>query len=235
MFYLQIELQPRQQDIIKKILEHGDRFATYMVLKRNQIDYDIKENHKAKTLLKITPDELYKIALFNRKTNKNRRGFKIWVDKQRLLNQHYLHNGGHLTMEKLLDYNDKTINLSREKKNSFIKKILFPIHPLSNRDIENYLKLLDIKGYVKPRDKLQRKYIVPNSCLVINLDNSNGKGTHWVCLVKPRDKQERDLLYYDSYGIEYMPEEVIKLGFKNIITNDETHQFVGKNSVLCGY
>ena len=46
---------------------------------------------------------------------------------------------------------------------------------------------------------------------VINLDDKKGKGTHWFSLFI--DKNE--IVYFDSFGIEYIPQEVLSKIKKN--------------------
>ena len=41
------------------------------------------------------------------------------------------------------------------------------------------------------------------------------------------------MLYYDSFGIEYPPEEILNLGIKNILCNDSQNQDL--DSIKCGY
>ena len=49
---------------------------------------------------------------------------------------------------------------------------------------------------------------------VINLDDKNSKGTHWVSLFIDRNTA----LYFDSFGIKYIPQEVLnKIKDKSII------------------
>jgi len=109
--------------------------------------------------------------------------------------------------------------------------ILFPIHPLSNIDIEQVLDIYKVKGKVIARDEIPNKIPI-NSCLVINLDDSSGGGTHWVCLCN--SKKSKRILYYDSFGIEYPPEEILQMKTKKgIVANDSQHQDI--NSILCGY
>ena len=51
---------------------------------------------------------------------------------------------------------------------------------------------------------------------VINLDDKNSKGTHWVSLFIDRNTA----LYFDSFGIKYIPQEVLnKIKDKSIIHN----------------
>ena len=56
---------------------------------------------------------------------------------------------------------------------------------------------------------------------VINLDDKNSKGTHWVSLFIDRNL----VLYFDSFGIEYIPQEVLsKIKDKSITHNIFTIQ-----------
>ena len=51
---------------------------------------------------------------------------------------------------------------------------------------------------------------------VINLDDKNSKGTNWVSLFIDRNTA----LYFDSFGIKYIPQEVLnKIKDKSIIHN----------------
>lgn len=112
-----------------------------------------------------------------------------------------------------------------------LQEILFPIHSLSNVDIEQYFKHFDIVGKVVARDKVGKK-IKSNSCIVINLDDSTGGGTHWVLLVN--SSKSKNLLYYDPFGLEYPPEEVLDMNTKKgLVANTSQHQHI--DSVLCGY
>ena len=114
-----------------------------------------------------------------------------------------------------------------------IKKILLPIHPLSNLDIEEYFRIMKIKGKVYPRDKIP-KSIKSNSCIVINLapSNSNTNGTHWVLLIN--SNKEPSILYYDSFGVEFPPERIMKMkNTKPLVANNSQNQDI--NSIKCGY
>ena len=112
-----------------------------------------------------------------------------------------------------------------------LQQILFPIHSLSNIDIEQYFKHFNIEGKVVPRDKVGKK-IKGNSCIVINLDDSSGPGTHWIVLVN--SSKSKNLLYYDPFGLEYPPEEVLHMNIKKgLVANTSQHQNI--DSILCGY
>ena len=52
-----------------------------------------------------------------------------------------------------------------------------------------------------------------HSPCIINLDDTIGQGTHWVCCVK---KNKNTLFYFDSFGMHY-PKEYKSHGKKNRI------------------
>ena len=52
--------------------------------------------------------------------------------------------------------------------------------------------------------------------IIINLDEYESIGTHWIAVYGNAE----NLTYFDSFGVEYISKEIIKLiGNKNIITN----------------
>lgn len=105
---------------------------------------------------------------------------------------------------------------------------LFPIHSLSNFDIEDYLTELNIRHIVVPKGKLPKRPPPPNAVYVINLDDT--EGTHWVALLHKKGKS--DLLYYDSYGVDYPPQRVMDYKAKILANNSQHQEF---DSILCGY
>ena len=65
---------------------------------------------------------------------------------------------------------------------------------------------------------------------VINLDDKNSKGTHWVSLFIDRNTA----LYFDSFGIKYIPQEVLnKIKDKSIIHN--IFRIQDNESIMCGF
>ena len=57
---------------------------------------------------------------------------------------------------------------------------------------------------------------------IINLDDKNGPGTHWVAYNKVNDD---DVIYFDSFGNLRPPSEIVKyLKVKNIKYNHERYQ-----------
>eukprot|EP00732_Lithocolla_globosa_P006472 Lithocolla_globosa_v1_NODE_7547_length_932_cov_58.672748.p1 type:complete len:239 gc:universal NODE_7547_length_932_cov_58.672748:3-719(+) len=107
---------------------------------------------------------------------------------------------------------------------------------LSNLDIEEMLEdLKDFKG-VFAKDSLPKdsKGHIPIGRYVINLDDSDGPGTHWTALiVRPLNQHH---LYFDSFAIG-PPDEVRKAlrtnEKKNILFS--TSQVQNINSEACGW
>ncbi|MBP1526294.1 MAG: hypothetical protein H9Q67_07375 [Spiroplasma ixodetis] len=90
------------------------------------------------------------------------------------------------------------------------------------------------------KDQLPNK-IRKNESMIINLDDSIGQGTHWVCLVK----KGKIINYFDSFGVK-PPTELLNyfalqnqkpkasyLENFNVYYNvDQNHNF---NEVICGH
>ena len=66
-----------------------------------------------------------------------------------------------------------------------------------------------------------------NESKIINLADSNDVGTHWIGMKFINNK----LFYFDSYGIEFVP-DIIKKQYDKIITN--IYRIQSNNSNECG-
>ena len=76
---------------------------------------------------------------------------------------------------------------------------LLPFHPLTNIEINEYYKNEPRFNGVYSRNNLPNK--IKKGAYVINLDEYENTGTHWVSLfVKPKYT-----VYFDSFGIEHIP------------------------------
>ena len=65
---------------------------------------------------------------------------------------------------------------------------------------------------------------------IINLDEYSDTGTHWVAL----DVNNNDVTYFDSFGVEHIPEEIKTfIDNKNIKTN--IFRIQAYDSIMCGY
>ena len=61
---------------------------------------------------------------------------------------------------------------------------------------------------------------------VINLDEYENTGTHWVALFLKTNK----IIYFDSFSIEHIPKEI-----EHVIGNKEIKAFKEYDSIMCGH
>ena len=92
-------------------------------------------------------------------------------------------------------------------------------HPLTTFEIQAYYQNEPRFNGVFSGDNLPNT--IKNGAYVINLDEYQDIGTHWVALYV----NNKTVTYFDSFGVEHIPKEIIKFiesGFpdnKNMITN----------------
>ena len=81
------------------------------------------------------------------------------------------------------------------------------------------------------RDELNNRKPTKNECLILNLDHSSNKGTHWVCMFI----KEGVPYYFDSYGFR-APSEVIDYfkGFTKFYY-DNSFKIQKYSEVICGH
>ena len=81
----------------------------------------------------------------------------------------------------------------------------FVIKPLSNFDLMDWVKKLGIKHFrgIYSRDGLP--HAIRKECGIINLDDIQGPGTHWVCY----RNLDNVIEYFDPFGL-IMPNEALK-------------------------
>ena len=110
-----------------------------------------------------------------------------------------------------------------------VKSLILPLKPLTNFDLIDAARDLKIKCFrgVYLMDTLPSK---PNKkeCGILNLDSSDGPGTHWVAWYKNGNNK----IYFDSYGIQ-PPKEIIKYLGRGI--NYNTDQIQPRGAVFCGH
>ena len=96
----------------------------------------------------------------------------------------------------------------------------------------NYAKCLHIPYFrgVYMRDKLPTS-MWKNESAIVNLDDSYGPGTHWVCYKKIQDV----VYYFDSFGNIPPPRELMKYFNKTskVFYNESREQ--PANSSICGH
>lgn len=83
----------------------------------------------------------------------------------------------------------------------------------------NWVTELRIKNFDGVFSKDTHRNVRPH-CGIINLDNSVGRGTHWVCYIESN--------YFDPFGLP-PPNDL------HFIKQYNTLQYQEKKSVLCGY
>ena len=88
------------------------------------------------------------------------------------------------------------------KKNNL--HLLLPFHPLTNIEISEYYKNESRFNGVYSRNNLPKT--VKKGAYVINLDEYENTGTHWVALFV----KTNEAIYFDSFGIEHIPKEINK-------------------------
>ena len=113
--------------------------------------------------------------------------------------------------------------------NISVGTLVLPNKPLSNIeliDAARTLKIPHFKG-VFLRDTLPKRPS-KRECGILNLDSSDGGGTHWVAWWK----DGQDKYYFDSYGLQ-PPNEMIRYLKGNILYN--TEQVQQADQVFCGH
>ena len=108
----------------------------------------------------------------------------------------------------------------RKKKTTSIN---LPNRPLTNIDLIKYAKLMKIPYFrvVFMRNSLPFDGPRANESAVLNLDDKNGPGTHWVAY----KKIGKDVKYFDSFGDLQPPRELLAyLRVKIVKYNHQRYQ-----------
>ena len=96
---------------------------------------------------------------------------------------------------------------------------------------DKYLKIKNFKGVIS-RDKIPTEVNdIPGECFIINLDDTEGPGTHLVAVKIAKDYVN----YFDSFGLQPPQELVILCYTFNKLYKYESDQLQDFSSVLCGY
>ena len=118
---------------------------------------------------------------------------------------------------------------NRAKGNGSKKKLnfLLPFHLLTNIEISEYYKNEPKFNGVYYRNNLPK--IIKKGVYVINLGEYGNTGTHWISLfVKPKY-----MVYFDSFGVEYIPKEIDK--FINNDVKSNIFRIQTYDSITSGY
>ena len=89
-----------------------------------------------------------------------------------------------------------------------------PPHPLTTFEIQEYYKNDPRFIGVYSRDNLPKT--IKNGAYVINLDEYEDVGTHWIALYV----KDNEITYFDSFGVEHVPKSKNLL---NIKTSKQTY------------
>ena len=83
-------------------------------------------------------------------------------------------------------------------------------HPLTNFEMQQYHQNEPRFNGVFSKNNLPKK--IKDGAYVINLDEYEDVGTHWIALICNRN----EIVYFDSFSVEHIP-EIIKefIGNKN--------------------
>ena len=101
-------------------------------------------------------------------------------------------------------------------------------HPLANFEIRKYYQNETRFDGVFPRNNLPKK--IKDGAYIINIDEYADVATHWISLFCNRN----DIVYFDSFGVEHVPEVIKKfVGTKIIIAN--IFRVQAHDSVMCRY
>lgn len=109
-----------------------------------------------------------------------------------------------------------------------VENVTLPYKPLTNVEIieaSANMKIPNFRG-VYLRDTLP-KSPKTNECGILNLDSSDGTGTHWTCWFKHNNQK----FYFDSYGLQ-PPNELVRYLKSPVKYSTEQLQ---KSGVWCGH
>lgn len=228
--------------IIKR-LKRGDKplTETDSVAQLHDINYALAQNLDDVRNADIRMIEKLKQIEKNKGDSK----LNIMVGKKGIETKVYLENKGLLDKNKFFDNNygslsDEDKQLLENKRNELIQKgyglnknQLKKVKPLTNTDIDFLMK--DVKTFkgVYPKDKLKSVKKFKDGSLIINLDDSDGSGTHWVAI--NIDSTKSYVEYYDSFGLNPTNEIVAFLNKYKKPIKYQDNQLQNDKSVLCGY
>ena len=100
-------------------------------------------------------------------------------------------------------------------------------YPMSNLKIDEILK--NNESYIGTFSKDNVPILKNNQSTIVNLDDSLGKGTHWISYRKIDNK----IFYFDSYGVANIP-DIIKNQYPNHKFICNIYRIQSIDSVLCG-
>ena len=136
--------------------------------------------------------------------------------------------GNLLTGKGIIRAGDGTVRAGEGSKKKKLNSLL-PFHSLTNIEIsEYYSNEFEFNG-VYSRDNLPK--ITKKGAYVINLDEYENTGTHWIALFI----KTNEFIYFDSFGIEHIPKEIDKYIGSNKKIKANIFRIQENDSIMCGY
>ena len=132
--------------------------------------------------------------------------------------------GNLLTRKGIIRAGDRILRagIGSKKKNL---NLLLPFHPLTNIEISEYCKNESRFSGAYSRNNLPNE--IKKGAYVINLDEYENTGTHWVSLFV----KTRYTVYFDSFDVEHIPKEINKFINNDIKSN--IFRIQAYDSIMC--
>lgn len=108
-----------------------------------------------------------------------------------------------------------------------------PHRALTDADLLKYAKFLKIPYFrgVYMRNAMPKKGPRKNESAIVNLDDKEGPGTHWVAY----EKKNREIIYFDSFGNLYPPQDLIQYFGDGSIIKYNHQNYQKYDTIICGH
>ena len=136
--------------------------------------------------------------------------------------------GNLLTGKGIMRAGDGIVRAGEGSKKKSLNSLL-PFHPLTNIEISEYYSNEPRFNGVYSRDNLPK--ITKKGAYVINLDEYENTGTHWIALFI----KTNEFIYFDSFGIEHIPKEINKFIGSNKKIKANIFRIQAYDSIMCRY
>ena len=109
-------------------------------------------------------------------------------------------------------------------------------HPLTNFEIMKYYENESRFNGAYSRDNLSK---IKDGAYVINLDEYSDIGNHWVALyvggASPKDVNNDNVTYFNSFGVEHVPKEIKIFIDHSLSITANIFRIQAYDSIMCGY
>lgn len=108
-----------------------------------------------------------------------------------------------------------------------------PHRALTNFDLIKYAKLMKIPRFrgVFMRNDLPKNGPLKSETAIVNLDDQDGPGTHWVAY----KKDNNNIIYFDSFGNLKPPPDLIHYFGVGSQLNYNHTRYQDYNTIICGH